>query len=123
MFNLLVILIEVGVVGDLENFFIEYFDNLGKFENLLVEFVLIVLGVGVFNEWIMVLCDSVFGNVIVGEYILIFDDMCGIGGMLLLVGIILGGVYDLVIGLVFVFVDGGLIDISLGMIGEFGGLI
>lgn len=113
---------EAGAAGDPENLSIEYFDNLGKSENLSVEFVPTVPGAGASNEWTMVLRDSASGNVIVGEYTLTFDDTRGTGGTLLSVGTTSGGAYDPATGLVSVSVDGGPIDISLGMIGESGGL-
>lgn len=113
---------EAGATGDTEQLSIEYFDNLGKSENLSVEFVPTVPASGASNEWTMIMRDSASGGAIVGEYTLTFDDARGTGGTLLSIATTSGGAYDPATGLVSVTVDGGPLDIDLGMLGETGGL-
>ena len=113
---------EAGATGDTEQLSIEYFDNLGKSENLSVEFVPTVPASGASNEWTMIMRDSASGGAIVGEYTLTFDDARGTGGTLLSIATTSGGAYDPATGLVSVTVDGGPIDIDLGMLGETSGL-
>lgn len=113
---------EAGATGDTEQLSIEYFDNLGKSENLSVEFVPTVPASGASNEWTMIMRDSASGGAIVGEYTLTFDDARGTGGTLLSIATTSGGACDPATGLVTVTVDGGPLDIDLGMLGETGGL-
>lgn len=113
---------EATATGDTEELSIEYFDNLGKSENLSVEFVPTVPGSGASNEWTMVLRDSASGGAIVGEFTLEFDDTRGSGGTLLSVTPVSGGTYDAVTGQLSINVAGGPMEVGIGQLGSSTGL-
>ncbi len=112
----------VGASGQTESLSIEYFDNLGIGENLAVSFVPTVPGVGSSNTWTMLIEDSASGGTVVGNYTLEFDDSAGLGGRLLSVTDSVGDPYDSADGTISVTVSDGDIDISIGQLGEPGGL-
>ena len=120
--NLPAVETEAGSSGDAEALSIEYFDNLGTPENLELSFVPTVPATGASNTWTMIIEDSASGGAVVGEYTLEFDDSAGLGGTLLSVTNTSGGAYDPVTGTVNVAVDGGTIDIDIGILGEGGRL-
>ncbi len=101
---------------------IEYFDNLGTSQNVVVTFTPTVPGSGSSNLWNMVLRDSASNNNIIGEYNLEFDDSRGSGGTLFDVDEVSGGTYTGATGSFSVNVAGGPIEISIGRIGEGTGL-
>lgn len=111
-----------GSPGDAQNLSIEYFDNLGKSENLAIEFTPTVPATGSSNEWTMVISDGAQGGAVIGEYTLTFDDARASGGTLLSVSDTTGGAYDPVTGTVIVNVDGGPMEIDIGRIGATDGL-
>lgn len=113
---------ESTATGDTEELSIEYFDNLGKSENLSVEFVPTVPGSGASNEWTMVLRDSASGGAIVGEFTLEFDDTRGSGGTLLSVTPVSGGTYDAATGQLSINVAGGPMEVGIGQLGSSTGL-
>lgn len=104
--------------GDSEVLTVEYYDNLGKSESLSVTFTPTVPVTGASNEWTMVITDSATGGAVVGEYVLQFDDTRGAGGTLLSVTNVAGGAYDPATGFLAVNVDGGPMEIGIGMPGE-----
>lgn len=108
--------------GETEELSVEYFDNLGKSESLTIEFVPIVPASGSSNSWTMVVRDSASANAIVGEYNLTFDDTRGAGGTLLSVTPVTGGTYNATTGYVSFDVNGGPMDLNLGVLGTSGGL-
>jgi flagellar hook protein FlgE len=65
--------------------------------------------------------DSASGGAVIGEYTLTFDDARGSGGNLLSVAAITGGAYDVGNGTIEVNVNGGPMEINIGIIGEPGG--
>ena len=108
--------------GDIESLSIEYFDNIGRSENLDIEFTPTVPASGSSNEWTMTISDSASDPALIGEYVLTFDDSRSAGGTLLSVTDVSGGPYDPATGQVIVDVDGGPMALDIGKIGAGGGL-
>lgn len=108
--------------GNSQELPIEYFDNLGRSENIQATFVPTVPANGSSNEWTMELRDSATGGTLIGEYTLTFNDSRTSGGTLASVNAVSGGAYDPASGSVIVNVDSGPIEISIGQIGERTGL-
>jgi flagellar hook protein FlgE len=108
--------------GDSETLSIEYFDNIGKSENLDIEFSPTVPGTGSSNEWTMTISDSASDPAQIGEYVLTFDDSRGSGGTLLGVTDVTGGPYDPATGKLVVDVAGGPMELDIGKIGESDGM-
>ncbi|MBL3703970.1 flagellar hook-basal body complex protein [Sulfitobacter sp. BDSS02] len=113
---------EAGASGDVQELSIEYFDNLGTSESLNITFEPTVPATGVSNEWTMVIRDSASANAIVGEYGVTFDTSRALGGTLASVSTTSGGTYDPLTGTLIVTVDGGPIEIDIGMIGQSDGM-
>lgn len=111
-----------GSAGINQQLSVEYFDNLGKSENVLVDFSPTVPGSGSSNEWTMTLMDSAMGGAVIGEYTLSFDDARASGGTLLNVATISGGAYDPATGGLIVNVAGGPMEINIGQLGATDGL-
>ncbi len=108
--------------GQTEALSIEYYDNLGKSENIAIEFVPSVPASGSSNAWTMILRDSASGGAVVGEYSLTFDDTRGAGGTLLSVTPVSGGAYDPATGNLAITVNGGPLAIGIGLLGSSSGL-
>lgn len=108
---------EAGAPGDPLDLSVEYFDNLGRSENLLVSFVPAIPVSGSSNTWTVTLSDSASGGAVIGEYTLTFDDSRAGGGTLASVTPITGGPYDPATGLLSVTVNGGPMDIDIGVLG------
>ena len=70
----------------------------------------------------MVITDSASGGATVGQYTLTFDDSRASGGTLLSVTTTSGGAYNPATGILTVTVDGGPIDINIGVPGDGSGL-
>ena len=113
---------EFDSAGQSQELSLEYFDNLGKSESLSISFVPSVPASGASNEWTMILRDGASGDAIVGEYTLTFDDARGSGGTLLGISETVGGAYDPATGYIQVQVNGGPIDIDVGMLGSPNGI-
>lgn len=111
-----------GHSGAPQQLSIEYFDNLGKSENILIDFAPTVPATGSSNEWTMTLTDSAQGGAVIGEYTLTFDDARASGGTLMNVATVSGGAYDTVTGSIIVDVGGGPMEINIGKIGASDGL-
>ncbi len=101
---------------------VEYFDNLGKSENILIDFDPTVPATGASNEWTMTLKDSAQGGAVIGEYTLTFDDVRASGGTLKDVTTLSGGAYDPASGNLIVNVQGGPMEINIGALGTSNGL-
>lgn len=101
---------------------VEYFDNIGISQSLDFEFTPTVPASGASNEWTMTITDSAQGGAVVGEYTLTFDDARSSGGTLQSVTATTGGAYDPNTGSVVVNVDGGPMELSIGMLGTADGL-
>ncbi len=113
---------EVGADGTPLELSVEYYDNLGTSQNVLVTFTPSVPATGSSNEWTMTLADSASGGAIIGEYTLSFDDSRASGGTLDSVTTISGGPYDPATGAFSVVVAGGPLEIAVGGLNEGTGL-
>lgn len=113
---------EAGASGATIPMSVEYFDNLGKSESVSVSFTPTIPGAGSSNEWTMVMTDSAQGGAVIGEYTLTFDDSRTSGGTLLSVATVSGGAYDPVTGSVIVGVDGGPMEVNIGLLGASDGM-
>ncbi len=111
-----------GAAGDPLTLPVEYFDNLGRSENLTVTFTPTVPGAGSSNEWNVLVTDSASAGAVVGEYTVTFDDTQASGGTLATVATVSGGAYDPATGSVIVTVAGGPIEINIGQPGTNSGL-
>ncbi len=105
-----------------ENLPVEYFGNLGKSENIQIEFVPMVPATGSSNEWTMTLRDTASGDAVVGEYTLTFTDSRTNGGTLDSVTTVSGGAYDATAGTLVVDTAGGPIEIKIGQLGDTSGI-
>src|SRR6056297_4223816 len=101
---------------------IEYFDNLGKSENILIEFTPTVPATGSSDEWTMTMRDSAQAGALIGEYTLQFDNSRSSGGTLQNVATATGGAYDPATGKLIANVSGGPMEINIGKIGASDGL-
>lgn len=108
--------------GASEALSVEYYDNLGKSENIQIEFIPSVPDSASSNTWTMVLSDTASDGATVGEYTMTFEDSRTAGGTLASVATISGGDYDPVTGSLIISVAGGPLEIDIGMIGESDGI-
>jgi flagellar hook protein FlgE len=115
---------EAGSTTGAETLSVEYFDNLGKSANLVINFTPSVPAAGApaTNEWTMTVADSESGGAVIGEYTLTFDATRGGGGTLLSVADVSGGPYDPVTGQFSVNVAGGPMEFAIGTPGSSTGL-
>lgn len=119
---------DVGSAGELQNLAVEYFDNLGTSENINITFSPTVPTPGPTatssNEWTMTLTDSALNGQEIGTYRLTFNDSRTNGGTLANVVNVSGtGVdYDTSTGIILVTVDGGPMEIDIGLQGDSDGL-
>lgn len=113
---------EAGAAGTADTLTVEYYDNLGSSQTLGISFTPTVPATGSSNEWTMEITDSASGGAVIGQYTITFNDSRTAGGSLASVTAVTGGAYDPATGSVLVNVDGGPMEINLGMIGESDGL-
>ncbi len=111
-----------GASGTPQQLPVEYYDNLGKSENILIEFTPTVPASGSSNEWTMTLTDSAQGGAVIGEYTLQFDNARPSGGTLQSVSASTGGAYDAATGNLIVNVAGGPMEINIGQLGARDGM-
>ena len=111
-----------GSDGAAHDLSIEYYGNLGTSETLAVTFTPTIPGTGASNQWNLTIRDQASGGAVVGEYVLTFDDSRDGGGLLSAVTTVSGGAYDPDTGAFDVAVAGGPMQISLGRIGDIGGM-
>ncbi|MFV0245000.1 MAG: flagellar hook protein FlgE [Qingshengfaniella sp.] len=109
-------------LGSSETLQVEYFDSLGKAQSLSMEFVPTVPATGASNEWTMIINDNAQAGLEVGRYTMAFNDSWTSGGTLASVTPITGGAYDPLTGAINVNVPGGAMEITIGMLGEPGGM-
>jgi len=107
-----------GTAVQTQQLAVEYYGNLGTSESVNVTFTPSVPATGASNEWTMTLTDSVDPSVTIGEYVLTFSDNRTAGGTLASVTTVSGGPYDPVEGSFIIDVDGGPIEIDIGIIGQ-----
>lgn len=113
---------EAASAGEAQQLSVEYFDNLGKSESITIDFTPTVPATGASNEWTMTITDSAQAGATIGEYTLTFTDSRTAGGSLSSVTETVGGAYDPLTGTIIVNVQGGPLEIDLGLIGGTGGL-
>lgn len=113
---------DAGAAGDSQKLPVEYYDNLGTSENIMIEFTPMIPASGSSNQWTMTLTDSAQDGALIGEYSLTFDDARASGGTLLSVSTLSGGAYDPANGSVIVNVAGGPLEINIGQLGASNGL-
>ncbi len=120
--NLPATMTDAGSAGTAQPLSVEYFDNMGRSENIEASFTPTVPASGTSNEWTMVLRDSASGGTVIGEYTLTFDDSRGSGGSLASVTTVSGGTYDGTTGTAIVNVNGGPMEINIGRLNQNDGL-
>ena len=113
---------EAGGSGDVQSLSVEYFDNLGTSESVGITFTPTVPVSGSTNEWTMVLTDGAQNDLVIGEYVLTFDDGRTSGGTLDSITTTSGGTYDPATGNIIVSVEGGPMEINIGRIGQSDGI-
>ena len=114
-----------GSPGLNEQLSVEYFDNLGTSQNIIVTFTPSVPAPGdpATNTWTMEMFDSTNPGVSIGSYELEFTDARVGGGTLANVTPLGGsGPYDAATGVLTVNVAAGPIEIDIGALGETGGM-
>nr|WP_170541250.1 flagellar hook-basal body complex protein [Ruegeria arenilitoris] len=113
---------DAGAPSDTQPLSVEYFENLGKPENVEIELIPTVPAAGSSNEWTMILRDSASGGAVIGEYTLTFTDSRTAGGTLASVTTVSGGTYDPTTGSFVVNVAGGPMEVNIGLIGDSDGI-
>lgn len=108
--------------GDPQQLSIEYFDNLGTSESISITFTPTIDPAGSSNEWTMEIRDSIDPATVIGLYTLNFNNDRTAGGTLDTVATSIGGLYDDTTGKLIVQVDGGPLEIDIGLPDETGGL-
>lgn len=108
--------------GTMRDLSIEYFDNLGKSESLIIEFSPSLPTSGSSNAWTMVIKDTASPGAVIGEYAMTFADSRAAGGTLASVDTVSGGAYDPANGTLIVDVGSGPMEIDIGRIGESDGI-
>ncbi len=113
-----------GAEGDPLDLSVEYFDNLGRSENLNITFTPTVPTTGTSNEWTMVISDSASDASLnpVGEYTVVFEDTRDSNGGIASVSTVSGGSYDSTTGTMIIDTAGGPIEITIGAPGNNSGL-
>ncbi|MEC3861286.1 flagellar hook-basal body complex protein [Mesobacterium sp. TK19101] len=111
-----------GASGDPQELSVEYYDNLGRSENLQITFTPTVPATGTSNQWTMLIEDTAQPGVIIGQYDLEFDNSRASGGTLSGITTVTGGAYDALTGTLTVDVLGGPIELNIGQPGESDGL-
>lgn len=106
-----------GATGTPFTIGIEYYDNLGAPQTLDATFTPTVPASGSSNQWDLVLTDSDSAGAVVGDFTIVFDATASAGGSILNVTANSPGTYDPLTGLANVSVNGGPIDIEIGIPG------
>lgn len=113
---------EATATGTAQELSVEYYDNLGRSENLSIQFTPTIPASGSSNQWTMTITDTASGGATIGEYTLNFDDSRTEGGTLASVATVSGGAYDPATGNLVVNVAGGPMEINIGQIGASDGV-
>lgn len=108
---------QAGAAGTPYNLSIEYYDNLGAPQSLDATFTPNVAGPGSSNRWNLVLTDSDSGGAVVGDFDILFDATAASGGSISQVFPNGTGTYSAATGLASITVNGGPIDIEIGVPG------
>ncbi len=101
---------------------VDYYGNLGTTEKLKVAFTPDIPASGSSNTWTMVVRDGAQADAVIGEYKIVFDASQSTGGRLASVTQVQGGAYDPATGSVALTVAGGPMTLTIGQIGQPGGL-
>ena len=109
---------QAGSLGTPYTFGIEYYDNLGAPQTLDAVFTPTVPATGASNQWNLVLTDSDSGGAVVGDFTIDFDATATLGGAVLSVTPNGPGTWDPLTGLANINVNGGPIDLELGIPGS-----
>ncbi len=107
---------------NVNQFSVEYFDNLGRSENIQFDFTPAIPASGSSNEWTLQIRDSASNGAAIGEYQLIFEDDRTSGGTLKSVTTVSGGAYNSATGKLIVDVAGGPLELDIGKLGDSDGL-
>ncbi len=114
-----------GASGDPVEHVVQYFDNMGRSEELSITYtptVAVAPATTGTNEWTMEIVDSATGATVIGEYTLTFDDSASTAGTLQSVATVTGGAYDATAGSVTITTASGPVEINIGVIGEQNGM-
>lgn len=111
-----------GSSGDFQELSVEYYDNLGRSENIRFEFEPVIPTSGSSNSWTLRIHDSASDGAVVGEYDLTFEDDRTSGGTLQSVSTTSGGTYNPTTGTLILQVAGGPMEIEIGKLGDSSGL-
>ena len=114
---------EAGSFGDPYTLPLEYFDNLGKLQEVTATFTPSVPGTGASNEWTISLTDQAQEPpALVGEVTVTFDDTAAAGGTIASATAAGGAAYDPATGVVSVTLASGPVEMVIGRPGEGEGL-
>jgi flagellar hook protein FlgE len=113
---------QAGAEVKTETLTVEYFGNLGTSESLTYTYVPTVPASGTSSTWTMTITDSASDGAVVGEYTLVFDDSQDAGGRLASVTTISGADFDPLTGSFPLEVDGGIINVHIGQVGQPNGM-
>jgi flagellar hook protein FlgE len=113
---------EAGASGATQTLGVEYFDNLGTSESIQINFVPNVPATGSTNEWTMTLSDTAQPGVVIGEYVLTFNDTRAAGGTLASINPTTRGAYEPLTGSLIVNVAGRPMEHNIGQLGQSDGL-
>lgn len=111
-----------GSSGEFQELSVEYYDNLGRSENIRFEFEPVIPTSGSSNSWTLRIHDSASDGAVVGEYDLTFEDDRTSGGTLQSVSTTSGGTYNPTTGTLILQVAGGPMEIEIGKLGDSSGL-
>ena len=111
-----------GSSGDFQELSVEYYDNLGRSENIRFEFEPVIPTSGSSNSWTLRIHDSASDGAVVGEYDLTFEDDRTSGGTLQSVSTTSGGTNNPTTGTLILQVAGGPMEIEIGKLGDSSGL-
>lgn len=113
---------EPGAAGAAETLTVEYFDNLGKPQDLRVNFTPTVPGAApASNEWTLQITDEAQSGLVVGEAVVTFRDTAVAGGTIDTVTASTG-TYSAATGALTINASSGPIEIEIGIPGTLGGM-
>lgn len=106
---------QAGASPDPYSMSVEYFDNLGRGQNMRMEFTPVVPGTGASNAWTVQMFDDAGDpNVSLGQLDIVFSDATGLGGRIDSVTASSGAAYDAATGQVSINLAHGPVDIFIG---------
>ena len=108
---------QAGSAGTASTVDVEYYDNLGAPQTLSASFTPNVPATGSSNTWNLTLTDSDSGGAVVGDFTIVFDNSIAAGGSILSVTPTTG-TFDATTGLATITVNGGPMEVELGIPGS-----